>query len=180
MLVVDEREQLPVPQARAGDPAAWDALFRRYQLPLYVYVFELVHDEQASLDIVQDAFIRFWRSRERVNDPAAFVFACVRRCALDWQRCRQRQTQREERVARPETEPLFTAAEDNERRAAIEIALRELPAEQSELLVMKVWGELTFSQIAAALETSPNTAASRYRYALAKLREALAEEPTYE
>jgi RNA polymerase sigma-70 factor (ECF subfamily) len=83
-------------------------------------------------------------------------------------------------VARPETEPLFAAAEDNERRAAIEIALRELPAEQSELLVMKVWGELTFSQIAAALETSPNTAASRYRYALAKLREALAEEPTYE
>ena len=45
MLVVAEREQLPVPQAKAGEPEAWDALFRRYQLPLYVYVFELVHDE---------------------------------------------------------------------------------------------------------------------------------------
>jgi len=53
MLVVAEREQLPVPQARAGNPAAWDFLLRRYQLPLYVYVFELVHDEQASLDVVQ-------------------------------------------------------------------------------------------------------------------------------
>jgi hypothetical protein len=39
MLEVAAPEQLPVPQARAGDPAAWDALFRRYQLPLYVYVF---------------------------------------------------------------------------------------------------------------------------------------------
>ena len=34
---VADIEQLPVPQARAGEPAAWDALFRRYQLPLYVY-----------------------------------------------------------------------------------------------------------------------------------------------
>src|SRR5450631_4025692 len=57
MLAVAEREQLPVQQARDGKPAAWDALFRRYQLPLYVYVFELVHNEQTSLDIVQETFI---------------------------------------------------------------------------------------------------------------------------
>ncbi len=50
-------ESLPVAQARAGEPAAWDALFRRYQLPLYVYVFELVRDEQSALDIVQESFI---------------------------------------------------------------------------------------------------------------------------
>ena len=54
MLVVAEREQLPVLQARAGEAAAWDTLFRRYQLPLYVYVFELVHDEPASLDLVRE------------------------------------------------------------------------------------------------------------------------------
>src|SRR5208283_3838126 len=57
MLVVAEREQLPVLQAKAGEPEAWDILFRRYQLPLYAYVFELVHDEQASLDLVQETFI---------------------------------------------------------------------------------------------------------------------------
>ena len=57
MLVVAEREQLPVAQAKAGEPEAWDILFRRYQLPLYVYVFELVHDEQTSLDLVQETFI---------------------------------------------------------------------------------------------------------------------------
>ena len=57
MLVVAEHEQLPVSQARAGKPAAWDVLFRRYQWPLYVYVFELVRQEQTSLDIVQETFI---------------------------------------------------------------------------------------------------------------------------
>jgi len=45
------------------------------------------------------------------------------------------------------------------------------------VLVMKIWGGLTFPQIAAALESSVNTVASRYRYALARLREQLAEEP---
>ncbi|MFV3037785.1 RNA polymerase sigma factor, partial [Klebsiella pneumoniae] len=57
MLLVAEREQLPVAQARVGEPEAWDILFRRYQLPIYVYVFELVHDEQTSLDLVQETFI---------------------------------------------------------------------------------------------------------------------------
>jgi hypothetical protein len=57
MLVVSEGELLPVAQARAGEPEAWDTLFGRYQLPLYVYVFELVNDEQTSLDLVQETFI---------------------------------------------------------------------------------------------------------------------------
>src|SRR5690349_16822221 len=54
---VADIKQLQVPQARAGEPAAWDTLFRRYQLPLYVYVFELTRHEQASLDVVQETFI---------------------------------------------------------------------------------------------------------------------------
>src|SRR5208283_876722 len=72
MLVVAEREQLPVPQAKAGEPAAWDALFRRYQLPLYVYVFELVRDEQTSLDLVQETFIAAVRHIGGLRDDAKF------------------------------------------------------------------------------------------------------------
>ena len=65
----------------------------------------------------------------------------------------------------------------DERRAAVEAALRRLPEAQREVLVLKVWGELSFPQIAATLDIPTNTAASRYRYALARLREELAEEP---
>src|SRR3989442_4793846 len=72
MLVVAEREQLPVGEARAGDTAAWDTLFRRYQLPLYVYVFELVHDEQSSLDIVQESFINAARHIGSLRDDEKF------------------------------------------------------------------------------------------------------------
>jgi RNA polymerase sigma-70 factor (ECF subfamily) len=63
-----------------------------------------------------------------------------------------------------------TPLEGDERRAAIEEALQRLPRDQREVLVLKIWGELTFEQIGMTLELSPNTAASRYRYALAALR----------
>jgi RNA polymerase sigma-70 factor (ECF subfamily) len=56
-------------------------------------------------------------------------------------------------------------------------ALSGLPANQREVLVMKIWGGLSFPQIALVLRISANTAASRYRYAIAKLRSQLAEEP---
>ena len=58
MHAVAEMEELPVAEARQGDPDAWEALFRRYQMPLYVYVHEWVRDEQVALDLVQEVFIR--------------------------------------------------------------------------------------------------------------------------
>ena len=57
MHAASENEQLPVLLARAGEEEAWRTLLARYRLPLYAYVFELVHNEQTSLDIVQESFI---------------------------------------------------------------------------------------------------------------------------
>src|ERR1700733_13230496 len=87
---VADIEQLPVPQARAGEPAAWDALFRRYQLPLYVYVFELVRDEQAGLDIVQEAFIAAARHIGGLREDHKFggwLFGIAhQKCVQRWRR----------------------------------------------------------------------------------------------
>lgn len=162
-------------------PAAddWQTWFDRHGAALVLLARQFVNSRADAEDIVQEAFVRFWRSRERVTDPAAFVFTCVRRCALDWQRSRRRQNNREQQTARPES--LFvTPDEQDERRNAIEAALRELPLEQAEVVVMKIWGRLSFPQIAETLDLSVNTAASRYRYAIEKLRQVLAEELSYE
>ena len=72
MLVVSEHEQLPVAEARNGDAAAWNTLFKRYQLPLYTYVFELLHDEQASLDVVQESFINAARHIGTLREDRKF------------------------------------------------------------------------------------------------------------
>jgi RNA polymerase sigma-70 factor (ECF subfamily) len=51
--------------------------------------------------------------------------------------------------------------------------LTELPDEQREITILRVWGQMTLEEAAAVLDISPNTAASRYRYALSKLKERL-------
>jgi RNA polymerase sigma-70 factor (ECF subfamily) len=51
--------------------------------------------------------------------------------------------------------------------------LADLPDEQREIVLLRVWGQMTFEEAATALDISPNTAASRYRYALVKLKERL-------
>lgn len=67
-----------------------------------------------------------------------------------------------------------------EERESLEMALRSLPAKQREVVVLKVFETMTFKDISRLLGTSPNTAASRYRYALGKLRMSLTSEESTE
>lgn len=139
---------------------------------------QYVPDRADAEDVVQEAFVRFWRARGRAADARAYLFACVRRCALEWLRGARRRDRREEAVARPDiADPLFeTRLVQEDRRRQVEAALARLPTEQREVVVLKVWGGLTFPEIAAALDVPANTAASRYRYALDRLRPHLSEE----
>src|SRR5208283_3559884 len=106
MLVVAEREQLPVPQAKAGDPEAWDILFRRYQLPLYVYVFELVRDEQTSLDLVQETFIAAVRHIGGLRDDDKFgswLFGIAhQKCVQRWRKQNRQEVLCDEIASTPE------------------------------------------------------------------------------
>jgi len=135
-------------------------------------------------DVVQEAFLRFWPSRYRADDPVAYLYACIKHCALEWHRSDHRRIRREQAAAHDELsdgQSLFLGQiEQDERRIAIESALQRLSETQREVLVMKIWGKLSFPQIAQSLAISPNTAASRYRYALADLRNHLAKEPYYD
>jgi RNA polymerase sigma-70 factor, ECF subfamily len=161
----------------AGDADQWTAWLDEHITTLILLARQWVPARTDAEDVVQEAFIRFWRSRHRVSDPAGFFYACVKNVAIDWQRNQKRQTRRDEAVARKEPATLFVGPlEHSERRRAIEFALGGLPINQREVLVMRIWGDLSFSQIGAALKISDNTAKSRYRYALAKLSEQLAEE----
>ena len=109
MLVVAEREQLPVADARAGNAEAWKTLFRRYRLPLYVYIFELVRDEQASLDIVQETFISAARNIDGLRDDerlGSWLFGIAhQKCVQRWRkRIREEDTLQEIAAASPEVE----------------------------------------------------------------------------
>src|ERR1700729_1336391 len=92
MLVVAENEQLPVREARAGSPEAWETLLARYRLPLYSYVFQLVHHEQTSLDIVQETFINAARHLGGLREDRKFgswLFNIAhQKCVQHWRKKR--------------------------------------------------------------------------------------------
>jgi RNA polymerase sigma-70 factor (ECF subfamily) len=137
-------------------------------------------------DVVQDTLMRFLKEGRRdVRVPKAYLFACVKRAALDLRRGRARRARREAEAQRRRSAgamahvSLFESPlERDEWRAAVESALARLPGPQREVLVLKIWGDLTFPEIGEALGISPNTAASRHRYALESLRSLLAKEVT--
>ncbi len=159
------------------DDESWKDWFERYGPKLLLCARQWTRSLADAEDVVQEAFVRFWRHQRQLGGaPQALLFTSVRRAAFDLARRNARRGAREVRAegGLDSTEAIFEPpGEGDDRRRAIEAALRRLPTEQREVLTLKIWGELTFEQIAAQLEISPNTAASRYRYALAALREAL-------
>ena len=128
-------------------------------------------------DLVQEAFVRFWPKRTRVDDPRAYLYQCIRSAAIDAARSSQQRRQRETTQATQTTDEtrFETSLETRELTDSLEQALAALPAEQAEVVTLKIWSELTFEQIAKITDIPPATAASRYRYAIQRLRILLGE-----
>lgn len=106
----------------------------------------------------------------RAVDKKAYLFGCVRNAALNEGKLRGRTTP----LDRDLVSAWFSAPNrDYMGEQNLKHALDALPDDQREVVVLHIWGELTFSQISELLSISSNTAASRYRYALAKLRDSV-------
>ena len=151
----------------------WKVCFSELAPGLVLFARQWTRSPADAEDIVQEAFVKFWR-REHNIDNRALLYATVRSIALDFIRRDARRARREADAALesdPISAPQFNFADESQR--ALAAALDLLPAEQRAVLVMKIWSELTFADIATALGISQNTAASRYRYALAALKKNL-------
>jgi len=181
MLGVAEIEQLPVAQARAGDAAAWDALFRRYQLPLYVYIFELVRDEQTSLDIVQETFINAARHLGSLRDDARFgswLFGIAhQKCIQRWRKQAREEMLRDEFANAPAE---FESAPDDllireEEEAEFMKLLNELPPPQRSVLLLHFVEDFSLEEIAGVTGVSIGTVKSRLHYAKKSLRRMMEE-----
>ncbi len=152
---------------------AWQTCFAEAAPGLVLFARQFVRTSADAEDIVQEAFVRFWRKQHSVQNRA-LLFAAVRSIALDLLRKDARRARREAAVVAESADsvaPTFDSVTDTQR--ALAVAVDGLPAEQREVLVMKIWNELTFADIAAVLGISHNTAASRYRYALGALKKNL-------
>jgi len=181
MLVVTEREQLPVQQARDGKPEAWNILFQRYQLPLYVYVFELVHQEQTSLDVVQETFIAAVRHIGGLRDNTKFgswLFGIAhQKCIQRWRK------QAREEILLEEIPDVPGESENSpddllirqEQEAEFMQRLNQLPLPQRSVLLLHFVEDFSIEEIATITGANPGTVKSRMHYAKRTLKKMLEE-----
>ena len=169
MAEVADINQLPVSKARAGELDAWDALFRRFQLPLYVYVFELIRDEQASLDIVQESFIAAVRHIDSLQADAKFGSWLF---GIAHQKCLQRWRKRREILVDeiPENPDDLESGPDDllirrEQEAEFMNLLNQLPVPHRSILLLRFVEDFSLEEISNITETQLGTVKSRLHYA---------------
>jgi RNA polymerase sigma-70 factor, ECF subfamily len=156
-----------------------EGIYRAHAPALHRFLYRLTGQEADTRDVLQDIFVRLAKSPrmlEGVAAPRSYLFRMAHRLVID--RHRREQTRRltaalAAKEMPPVAEPELPGDDALWRRKGVAAALDALPLEQKAVVVLKVWENLTFAEIAAVLEIPPNTAASRYRYALDKLRDAL-------
>jgi len=156
----------------------WRTCYRQLAPKLLLYARQWVASTADAEDIVQTTFIKFWKRQPDARpEHYPLLYAALRTTAMDYRRGQERRDRRESDAGFDlpnEASPFFdTAIQQREDAELVEAALKKLPAEQREVLVLRIWGELTFAQIAESLGLSINTITARHRYALDALRKLL-------
>ncbi len=160
-----------------------ERLYDAHADALYAFGLSVTRDGADTRDLLQDLFVKLARNPgllEGVRDERGFLLRLLHNAAIDLFRRRRTRLS----VTEPlEAEPpgIFAPAPDPDEeafRAAVGGAMGDLPADQRAVVHLKLWEGLTFEAISALLEIPLNTAASRYRYGLDKLRSRL--RPLYE
>ena len=133
-------------------------------LILYGRALGLSHGE--AEDVLQETFIALMQKAEMPREPEHYCLRSFRNRALNYKRSLWRRLTRELESTRWFEK---TEGESPAERVAMQ-QLAELPPEQREVIVLKIWNRCTFEEIGELLEISPNTAAGRYRYGLQKIK----------
>lgn len=149
---------------------------------VYAFALSLTRAEGEAREVLQEVFVKLARvaGSARIHDLRAYLLGITHRCVVDQHRrdgARQRTAER----MTAQSSDWFAPTHDADAtafRQALTAALADLPDDQRAVVHLKLWESHTFAEIAALLDIPPNTAASRYRYGVEKLRAALL--PLYE
>jgi len=168
---------------RDGDVAAFETLYQRHKDALYRYLLRLCHHRDTAEDIFQDVWGKIIKSRQNYRPTAkftTFLYRVAHNCFIDHIRRNKRHTQTVD--VEPDNQPdpgeqpeALTEASLARRR--LMAALRELPEEQRDVFLLHEEAGLNLDQIASVTGANRETAKSRLRYAVNKLRVAISEPP---
>ena len=165
-----------------GDTAAFEMLYRRHNDALYRYLLRLCRHQATAEDIFQDVWGKIINARSKYRPTAkftTFMYRVAHNCFIDHVRRNKRHSNNVEFEPELHADPSESPDMITERKLAKErlaLALQELPEEQRDAFLLYEEAGLTIDQIAAVTGSNRETAKSRLRYAVNKLRAAI-EEP---
>lgn len=173
-----ETEQLTddalVARFRRGESEAFAKLYDRHRHGLYGYALSFYGQEAPAADAVQELWLGFLADVESLAGVAnvrAYLYRSLRNRVLDEFRRQKREAnalQQNQVVTLVKPRDTVASREDAEK---LNQALVRLPGEQREVVLLRIYGEMKFADIADVLQTSTKTVESRHRLALEKLRE---------
>lgn len=155
--------------------AELERLYDTHADALFAFLLNLTRSEADTRDALQEVFCRLAAKPDLlrdVRDERGFLLRLAHNQAIDQMRRRDTRSRAHDALA-AETVELFVQTADPDEtafRRELADALGELPADQRAVVHLKLWSGLTFDRIAEVLDVPLNTAASRYRYGLDKLR----------
>jgi RNA polymerase sigma-70 factor (ECF subfamily) len=181
---LDDDGELMLRYAR-GDLRAFETLYQRNRGGLYRYLARQTHNPEAANDLFQEVWSKVIASRERYEPRAkfqTFLYRIAHNCFVDY--CRRANARPEisgdaqedwqDTLTAPEDDRPDLKAEHAETVARYKAALAALPTEQRDVFLLYEESGLSLEEIAAITAVGPETAKSRLRYAVSKLRHAMA------
>lgn len=164
---------------RSKQAKAWKSWLIENSSRLYAYARQRSGSREDAEDMIQDALVRLWHyqeERDHVPPDLPLAYSVLRFVAMDHGKKQGRKKRKEEAIIFLHDQDdhwLDTSLEDDEEATLLREAVDTLGDKLREVVTLKIWGGLTFQEIAKSMAISPNTAASRYRYALEQLHSKL-------
>ena len=167
-MLTDDRKVIE--RVLKGDTEAFNVLVRQWQKPIYNFIVRMISDRDEAMDLCQDCFMKAYRELRTLKDRDRFS-SWLYRIAHNACLSRLRKTYGKTWVELdPDAESVHVPAEN---RLAVEKALRQLPEDQREVVILKVFQGLKFDEIAAIQGAPISTVKSRLYMGFEKLRSIL-------
>lgn len=176
-------EALPVAAARGGNAQAWRALFDRFKLPLYAFTFEIVREEAAAADVVQEAFISASRNLPQLREDSRFaswLFSIAHQKCLQHLKKQGSRTPLSDKVELDQQQDMAATPDewlmDAEAAERLQEGLERLPEPHRAVVTLFFLEDFSLEEIATITGTPVGTVKSRLHYAKKTLRAWLATE----
>jgi len=168
-------DKLLVLRCKHGSTEALGRIYEKYKTDMLVLAMALLNDTSAAEDVMHDVFLSFVQNIEKFSLTGglkSYLLTCVANRARNLNKSKHQQSVKSESV-----EPVSSGSDEplrtimcNEQLQQLSGVMAQLPYDQREVIMLHFQAGMTFRTIGRSLSISANTAKSRYRYGLDKLR----------